>query len=413
MLPEEYVKKMKTMLKDDYSLYEESFNQKSYRGLRINTSKISVNKFLELFPYKLEPIPWSDDGFYYNDDEVSKHPFYYAGLFYLQEPSAMLPAETLPIEENDIVLDACAAPGGKSLKLLNKLNGTGLLLSNDISASRAKALLRNIERQGFTNYFVTAEDVNKLKEKYPQTFTKILLDAPCSGEGMFRKEPSLIKSWFEKSNSYYSPIQKELLVSCIEMLKDGGKLVYSTCTFDESEDEEVIKYAMKKYPELQLLSINMKDGFVKGKDDIGVKLFPHKVNGEGHFVCLLQKGNSSINNKPIERKEEVINNCLYSFPDFDTKGIRVLRSGLLIGEHKKNSFEYSQAFAMSINEYDKVIKLEYNDQNIIKYLKGETIKVNSDYEGDVLICMEGYPLGFGKISKGIIKNKIDKGWVIK
>ena len=313
MLPEKYVDKMKEMLKDEYPLYEKSFDKAPFRGLRVNTSKISVENFLRLFPYELEPIPWTSDGFYYKDDSVSKHPFYYAGLYYLQEPSAMLPAEVLPIVENDIVLDACAAPGGKSLKLLNKLNDSGVLLSNDISASRARALLRNIERQGFTNYFVTAEDTKKLETRYPETFTKILLDAPCSGEGMFRKEPSLIKSWLEKGNDYYAPIQKELLLSCIRMLKDGGMLVYSTCTFDESEDEDVIKYVLDEYPDMKLVPIEMKEGFVKGKDGIGVKLFPHKINGEGHFVCLLQKGNDILINRQIERKKKLLTTAYILF----------------------------------------------------------------------------------------------------
>ena len=303
MLPEKYLDKMKGLLKDEFDDYLNSFNEKANKGLRINTTKISVTDFIGSFPFKLEPIPWTDDGFYYEDDSITKHPFYHAGLFYIQEPSAMIPGEVLPIEEGDIVLDACAAPGGKSLKILNKLNDTGCLISNDISQSRAKALLRNIERQGYRNCFVTVCDMKDLKKKYPSFFDKIILDAPCSGEGMFRKDPSLIKAWEERGNEYYSEIQKELIVSAVHMLKDGGTLVYSTCTFDESEDEDIISYAMERFPELSLLPLKMYEGFHHGKKDIGIKLFPHLVKGEGHFVCALQKGKT--NKKPYIKKEAI------------------------------------------------------------------------------------------------------------
>lgn len=432
MLPINYLNKMKELLKDEYDDYINSFNLPSFHGLRVNTSKINVNDFINIFPYKLERIPWTSDGFYYKDEEISKHPYYYAGLYYIQEPSAMLPAEVLNIEENDIVLDACAAPGGKSLKLLNKLNNTGLLISNDISTSRANALLRNIERQGFTNYYVISEDVKKLEDKYKNTFDKILLDAPCSGEGMFRKDPSLIKSWEERGNKYYSDIQKDLIISCLNMLKDGGQLLYSTCTFDESEDEDVVRYALDTFDSLSLVDIKMYDGFVKGKDNIGVKLFPHKIKGEGHFVCLIQKGSKKENNiikdKIIKPDNEFINkyiskefkngqfkninNNLYFMPIFNNDGIRTLRSGLLIGE-EKNNFNPSQALALSLkeSEFKNIINLDIDDIRVDKYLKGETINIDSDINDYVLLCVNHFPIGFGKLNNGILKNKIDKGWI--
>lgn len=432
MLPDKYLDKMKELLKDEYDDYINSFNLPSYHGLRVNTNKISVDDFIKIFPYTLEKIPWTSDGFYYTDEEVSKHPYYYAGLYYIQEPSAMLPAECLNIEENDIVLDACAAPGGKSLKLLNKLNNTGILISNDISTSRANALLRNIERQGFTNYFVISEDAKKLEKNYYNTFDKILLDAPCSGEGMFRKDSSLIKSWKEKGNEYYANIQKELIISCLNMLKSGGQLLYSTCTFDTLEDEEVIKYALNKYDDLSLVSIKMLDGFIKGKDDIGVKLFPHRIKGEGHYVCLIQKGNkiknNNVNNEVIKINNEFINkyiskefkngefkninNSLYFVPNFDTDGIRTLRSGLLLGE-ERNKFNPSQALALALkeNEFKNIINFDVTDIRVNKFLKGETININSDLNDCVLICVSHFPIGFGILNNGVLKNKIDKGWI--
>lgn len=429
MLPNNYLDKMKDLLKDEYASYEASFNEKTHRGLRVNTLKISVEEFLKIFPYKLKRIPWTSDGFYYEDDEINKHPFYYAGLYYLQEPSAMLPAEILPIEEGDIVLDACAAPGGKSTKLLTKLNNSGLLISNDISSSRQLATLKNLERFGARNIFVISEDIKKLESKYPNYFDKILVDAPCSGEGMFRKDSSLIKSWIEKGPEYYSPIQKEIITSSLHMLKDGGMLVYSTCTFDPKEDEEVIKHALSVC-DCKVIPLNHFEGFVS--NEYGTKLYPHKVEGEGHFVCLIQKNGIKKENMP--HKDNVIvpdflnnlnikfenghfktiNDKLYFVNEFNSSSLRVIRSGLYLGDLKGERFEPSQALAMSLkdNEFNKVINLDVNDERVIKYLKGETIKVNDfDLDGYVLVCVDHYPLGFSKITNGLFKNKIDKGWI--
>lgn len=431
MLPDKYLNAMKSLLKDEYDDYLACFDNPQIHSLRVNTSKISIDRFKEIFPYNLEQVPWCKDGFYFDDLSISKHPYYYAGLYYLQEASAMLPAEVLPIEEGDIVLDACAAPGGKSLKLLDKLNNTGLLVSNDISISRANALLRNIERAGFSNYYVIAKDIIELEEHFPKYFDKILLDAPCSGEGMFRKDKALIESWKERDSEYFSPIQKRLIQACINMLKDGGKLVYSTCTFDVREDEEIIQYALDNNSNIKLLPIEKYDGFKDANDGYGVKLFPHRIKGEGHYVCLLQKnGNSHKRESRVMAKTDIsfinelnkrfydgifekINDYIYFLKPINTKGIRVLRSGLLLGKETKYGFEPSQQLAMNlkINEYNNVLNLKSSDNLVEKYLKGETIENNSNLNGMVLVCVDDCPLGFAKAKNGVLKNKIDKGWI--
>ena len=431
MLPNKYLKTIKEILQDEYDEYIASFNQDRIHSLKVNTSKISLEDFQKLFP-SLKQVPWAKDGFYYEDENITKSPYYYAGLFYIQEASAMLPAEVLPIQENDIVLDACGAPGGKSLKLLNKLNNTGLLISNDISASRANALLRNIERFGFSNYYVISKDINELEEKYKNTFDKILLDAPCSGEGMFRKDKALINSWLEKDEEYYAPIQKQLILSCLSMLKDGGMLLYSTCTFNTKEDEEVIKYALENNKNVKIVPFEKYDGFKDGIDNIGVKLFPHRIKGEGHFVCLLQKGNKqnkentkhkqvksnidfidSLNKEFIDGEFKEINDNTYFIKPFDIKNVRTLRSGLLLGKNTSHGFEPSQQLALNLkdNEYNNILSLDIKDIRVDKYLKGETIEIDSKYKGLVLVCIDKYPLGFGKASNGLLKNKIDKGWI--
>ena len=430
-LPEQYLNNMKQLLQDEYDKYLESFNNDRVYGLRINTNKISVKDFLKINPFNLTPIPWCDDGFYFDEnDKPSKHPYYYAGLYYIQEPSAMLPAQVLPIEENDIVLDACAAPGGKSSKLANKLNGTGLLVSNDISVSRAQVLLKALESQGVCNYYVMAQDINDIN--LHNTFDKILIDAPCSGEGMFRKDSDLIKSWLEKGNEYYANIQKSIISKALDLLKDGGQMVYSTCTFSPLEDEDIIEYALSICPKLKVLPIKQSQGFAAGITENTkncVRLYPHRIKGEGHFVAFLQKGESKNDkttnvNKCDLPKDEFFNNLtntyngtlvsrqdkLYIEPNvsINTNGLRVLRSGLYLGEYKHNKFEPSQALAMSLSKdtYKNILNFDLNDDRVIKYLKCETLDVKNKYvNGYVLVCVDGYPLGFGKVDKGILKNK--------
>ena len=441
-LPEAYLSQMKELLQEEFDAYIKSFQDDRYYGLRINTSKISVEDFLKISPFELEPIPWVKNGFYYHgEDKPAKHPYYYAGLYYLQEPSAMLPGAILPVSKHEFVLDLCAAPGGKSTQLANKLDHTGLLLANDISTSRCQGLIKNLELFGAYNAWVCSEDHLTLAKRFPETFDKILVDAPCSGEGMFRKEPHLIKSWMEKDDTYYPPIQKEILSAAIKMLKPGGMLVYSTCTFSIKENEEVIQAVLKQHPQMQLVPIPKFNGSAKG---IGfkecIRLYPHKIKGEGHFAALLQKkGDSAVRSVPPVSRctlpqeiQDFLKLCTFDFSKGsfflkkekliwspcvleNQKHWRLLRSGLVCGECKKNHFEPSQALALALKkeEFQNTADLSANDPRIIKYLKGETIEYKEaglQTKGWILICVDGYPLGFGKIDKGIIKNKYAKGW---
>lgn len=439
-LPDAYLNNMQELLKDDYDDYLNSFNNKSINSLRINTNKISVKDFLKISPFHLKPIPWSEDGFYFDENDFpSKHPYYHAGLYYIQEASAMLPGEVLPVNEDDIILDACGAPGGKSLKILNKLNNTGILFSNDISVSRAQILLKNIENQGFENAIIMAEDLNNLNifENY---FDKILLDAPCSGEGMFRKDKELIKNWYVGINDYYAQIQKQLIDKAIQLLKPGGYLVYSTCTFSIKENEEVITYILDKYSNLELLPIKKYPGFKDGltsKTNNCARLYPHLIEGEGHFVALIKKNGISDNNhinkqindididfiknlnKKYTNKNLIKRNDKYYLSvncDKDLSKLRILRNGLLLGEYKHDKFIASQALAMSLksNEFNNIINFDLNDERVIKYLKCETLDVRDKYvSGYVLVCLDNFPLGFGEVNKGILKNKYPSNYRYK
>ena len=222
-LPKKFCDEMKRILGEEYPAYLASMEDTRKYGLRVNTAKISVEDFLKISPFELTPIPYVDNGFYY-DPEVApaKHPYYFAGLYYLQDPSAMTPASRLPVEEGDVVLDLCAAPGGKATELAAKLHGTGLLIANDISSKRAKALLKNIELFGVENSFIVTEYPQKLQEYFTGFFDKILIDAPCSGEGMFRKEPSMVKAWEQNGPEFYAKLQEEILRQALPMLKPGG-----------------------------------------------------------------------------------------------------------------------------------------------------------------------------------------------
>ena len=443
-LPEKYLESMKELLKDEFDSYIESFDEPRLYGLRVNTAKISVEDFLKICPFELTPIPWISNGFYYKEeDKPAKHPFYFAGLYYLQEPSAMTPAFVLPVNEGEKVLDLCAAPGGKSTELGAKLNGTGLLVSNDISASRAKALLKNVEVFGIGNVLVTCEYPEKLAEKFVGFFDKILVDAPCSGEGMFRKDNKLVKSWVSQGPDFFAPIQKNILNSAAIMLKPGGYLLYSTCTFSKMEDEDNIQEFLDNHSEFSLERIYDYEGFTRayGMEE-AVRIFPHKMQGEGHFVALLHKegelvtdvfcGNGKAPKIPAEIKEfldefnvpidvstiEIQGEKVYIMPkEVDNlKGLRVLRSGLLLGELKKNRFEPSQAFAMTIKpeNYSTVLDFDGDSSTVIKYLKGETIEaMEGRLRGDsknVLITVCNHPLGWGKLSNGTVKNKYLPGW---
>ena len=448
-LPEKYTESMKALLGDEYDSYIESFSDKRLYGLRVNNLKISTEDFLKICPFKLEPIPWIENGFYYSeDDKPAKHPYYFAGLYYIQEPSAMTPANVLPIDEGDVVFDMCAAPGGKSTELAAKLNKTGLLVTNDISNSRAKALLKNVEVFGVPNLCVLNEDPVGIASRFSGFFDKVLIDAPCSGEGMFRKGNNEIKNWQQKGSEPYAKLQREIVDDAIKLLAPGGMLLYSTCTFSPEENEQVIEYLLEKNEELSLVPMKMCEGFdhghpewtLTGREDIKqcIRLWPHKIKGEGHFLALLKKADGEQPTFKYEKikkvkltpeTEEFFKNCkmdidwshvrehqgklFYLKEDIpEMKKVRVLRKGLYLGEMKKGRFEPSQSFAVALaaNDYEPYLSFDINDENTVKYLKCETLDVDTATEGIHLIGTNEFPLGWAKIKKGRLKNKYSSSW---
>jgi len=275
-LPASYIDSMKSQLGDEFDSYISCLSDGPYYGVRINTLKTTADEVFSVFKCEHEQIPWIKDGFYVKDTSVfTKHPFYYAGLYYIQEPSAMTPVTWLDPGPDDIVLDLCAAPGGKSTQIACCLTGSGHLVTNDLSASRCKALLKNIELSGVANAIVTCADPRELELIYPEFFDRILVDAPCSGEGMFRKDRAVLNAYRQHGPEFFAPIQRSVLSSAAAMLRPGGTMVYSTCTFSRMEDEDNIDWFISSFPDMKL--------------DKMTKLYPHRIKGEGHFVARLEK----------------------------------------------------------------------------------------------------------------------------
>ena len=458
-LPEDYQSRMQEMLGDEYLQYLDSFNHSYGQTLRVNQLKMEPADFIRRFLLNGQ-VSWCDTGFYYEGDErLSANPYYHAGIYYLQEPSAMAPAAFLPVEPGDRVLDLCAAPGGKSTALAARLQGEGFLLSNDISASRCKPLLKNMEMAGVTNSVITCEAPEKLAGRFAGYFDKVLVDAPCSGEGMFRREPSMVKSWSAEEVKRYAVLQREILFHAAQMLRPGGYLLYSTCTFAKEEDEQTVEYFLEQHKDFSLQELPLCEGIemgrvewaLHGREDVRNcrRFLPHKVKGEGHFAALFKKeesadssfesvsGDCSTKEQKVSKEKipEAMEDFMRDIPDWkqwkkriffikerafllpkhcpSLQGLRIVRSGLYLGDCLKKRFEPSQALAMALksSEYKKSISFPAEDIRIEKYLRGETVEIdNTEIKGWTLFCVDGFPLGWGKCDRGRLKNKYNPNW---
>lgn len=473
-LPIEFEKKMKAFLGDEWDDFLYSYDNNRFQALRFNTLKVQSQeermRILKVLGISSDKrVSWADEAYYFDENvRPGKHPYHEMGLYYIQEPSAMSAAALLAPKPGMRVLDLCAAPGGKSTQLATYLGDSGLLVSNEINTQRSRILSQNIERMGIKNAIVTNEDSFVLASHFPGFFNAIQVDAPCSGEGMFRKLPEAIEQWSMENVAICAARQKEILDNAAVMLKPGGVIVYSTCTFSREENEDVIEYFLERHPDFTLEEME--------------RFWPHKVDGEGHFVAKLvrrgsvnefdadydvcedscnkvedtglkadrktKKNKNSKNRKnetkPALTKENMklltefldetisedvaawIKNSrlvmfgeqLYRLPDMevDIKGLKVQRAGLHIGEFKKQRFEpsHSLALALKLSEAKNVVKLTWDDPQTTGFFNGQSVMLSDEQtaeckKGWALVCVDGYTAGWGKVNGTQVKNHYPKG----
>lgn len=429
MLPELFVERMKKMLGDEYEAFEACFEKEKYQSLRLNTLKAEKEDFLAKQNFHLTPIEWSKNGFYYEkEDTPGKHSFHEAGVYYIQEASAQLPGTLLMAKPGENILDLCSAPGGKATQIAADMQGEGVLICNEYVPNRAKILSENVERMGIRNAIVVNETPQHLAMIFPSFFHRIMVDAPCSGEGMFRKNEDAKNEWSPENVKLCAERQDEILDAAVTMLMPGGRMVYSTCTFSKEEDEGSIERLLDRHPEMKLIEQQ--------------RLWPHKIKGEGHFVAVLLKEGKLLENPipmsgfekgiSIKSEKEFLNfmgenikkdfvtedavfvkfgDQLYLLPKGapSLKGMKVLRPGLHLGTFMKNRFEPSHALALSLKKEEVFRSYDLETEEHARlYTTGNTFDVEGE-KGWYLINSRGYSLGWGKLAGGKMKNHYPKG----
>lgn len=449
-LPKDFLEKMKGLLDEEYEDFVKSYHENRAQGLRVNPLKISVEEFKKISPFNLEKIPWVKEGFFYgSEDRPGKHPFHEAGLYYIQEPSAMAAGELVDPQPGERVLDLCAAPGGKTTHIAGKMQQQGFLLTNEIHPARAKILSQNVERMGIRNAVVTNETPARLAQRFPGYFDRIMVDAPCSGEGMFRKDPDACAEWSPGNVAVCAARQFDILGHAGTMLRPGGRLVYSTCTFSPEENEGVISNFLKDNPNFEIEDVQVYEGFGKGRPDwisdgasgLGktVRIWPHQLQGEGHYMAVLRKTDGAeaggrlkyaktlSDQKALKSYYQFAEETLLETPKgefllfgeqlyllpkemLSLESLKVVRPGWHLGTIKKNRFEPSHAFALGLTGEQVKHKwnLKKDSREMIAFLKGESLAAEGP-KGWYLLEVDGHSIGWGKLSDHILKNHFPKG----
>lgn len=421
-LPAQFVKRMQERLGSEFPAFLASYETAPQKGLRVNTLKISPAEFSRRVPFALGGrVPWSGNGYYISEEKPGADPYHFAGLYYLQEPSAMAAVAMAKGCSTARVLDLCAAPGGKTTQLAAQMAGRGVLIANEVNFARAKILLQNVERMGITNCAVVSASPDSLAARFPAYFNLILVDAPCSGEGMFKKESNAIPEWSEENVIRCAARQREILDRAAEMTAAGGHILYSTCTFAEEEDEWQVEDFLKRHSDFVLVRRE--------------KLYPHLVRGEGHFCALLEKRDDEtrrlrpfpiLRNAQAERAfrgfeekffQTPLNGMLHTLGDGrmflvpvgmpDLTGLSILRLGVELGAWDGKIFKPAHALAMALGASAKR-KISLSREESERYLRGEPLQTELA-EGWCAVCVEGFPLGLGKCVGGTVKNHLPKG----
>ncbi len=444
-LPLEYSERMKELLGNGFDDYINALNSSPVRGFRVNTDKISLDDFKKINVLSNEEIPYVENGFYLDYDKIGNHPYHHAGMIYVQEPGAMAPAECVDIDPDWKILDMCAAPGGKSTQLKNKLGENGILVSNEIIPSRCKILTGNIERLGLRNCVTTCMDTAKLAKTFPKAFDLVMCDAPCSGEGMFRKEDVAIDEWSVDNVNKCAERQSDILENAAKLVKNGGYIVYATCTFSLEENEMTVDSFLKNHPEFELVPVNEKvknytvdgisfDGCECENISFARRFYPHISKGEGQFMAVLRNkldASQERTNKTVakvkidttvkdflddtlsdydETNVLIYNgNPVYFTPDFEVPKGAAFCCGVTIGEIKKNYILPHHQFFMAMGKgFKRKINLSAESEEIKKYLHGEEFETDFP-NGWAAVTVDGCTLGGVKVVNGRAKNHYPKG----
>lgn len=447
-LPEAYISRMKKLLGQEFDSYMKALDEAPVRAFRVNTDKISLEDFQKINIFSEEKIPYSDTGYYLSYDKIGNHPFHHAGMIYVQEPGAMAPAECIDIDPDWKILDMCAAPGGKSTQLKNKLGENGILVSNEIIPSRCRILTGNIERLGLQRVITTCLDTGRFSEFYPHTFDMIMVDAPCSGEGMFRKEDIAIDEWSEENVSKCAVRQAEILENAAVCLKDGGYIVYATCTFSLEENEMTIDSFLQNHSEFELVPVKQAvidatsdgiafDGCQSENIRYARRFYPHKSKGEGQFMAVLHHTGTATADTFRQNKPSKIPSVVTDFlsdvltdydkdnvimkdetpvcftPDFEIKKGTAFSSGVTIGEIRKNYILPHHQFFMAMGKsFKRKIELSPDSDEINRYLHGEEFETDCE-NGWAVVTVCGCSVGGVKVVSGRAKNHYPKGLRLK
>ncbi len=426
MLPTEFLNRMQTQLGSEYPEFLKSLERPRAVALRMNPLKGES----PMLPFVTQPVPWEKWGYYYDPEaRPGLHPYHEAGVYYLQEASAMAPVCLLDPQPGENICDLCAAPGGKTTQIAARMGGEGFLLCNEINPKRAKILGRNIERMGVANALVTNEHPENLAKKYPGMFHRVLVDAPCSGEGMFRKEEAAVTDWSPETVLMCANRQQEILKSAAKLVKPGGRLVYSTCTFAPEENEQTIAAFLEEHPDFAPEYVEA-PWFAAGENG-SFRMWPHKLLGEGHFAAVLKKtagDEEEIEKEPTGKlprqwqdfagklgiklpdgKAMLFGSSLYWVPSQTPllRGIKVVRAGLELGEVKKDRFEPAHALALWLKNAAVAESYGWDSPEMKAYMHGETVP--SKQNGWCLVQVDGYSIGWGKGDGKVLKNHYPKG----
>lgn len=433
-LPSEFICRMRGQLGKNFNAFMASYNTEPQKAIRVNTLKISVENFKKISPFALSPVMWEQSGFFVTGEGLGRTVLHAAGAYYVQEPSAMSAVPELEVKAGNRVLDLCSAPGGKGTQIAQYMNGEGILVLNEPVLSRRDILMQNVERLGIKNATVSCADPDFLAPLFENYFDKILVDAPCSGEGMFKKEPNAIPEWSPQNVKMCAERQAKILAAADKMLCGGGRLVYSTCTFSTEEDEGQIERFLKAHPNYNLIKMK--------------KLLPHEVRGEGHFVAVLEKcsGERADDFPPLKptipkkgdiqvyrewesatlntRIENIIfkDNMLYCFND---SAQNFMSSWILQDNSRRyESFRFSQAIPLGKIESNRFTPahaistrftpseanaIEVDEPTAINYLRGLTFDCAQNLKGWYLVTYKNLPLGWCKAVNGTAKNHLPKG----